>query len=83
MQIDDLSILDKPSKINDPCLQKVIEWERCLDSIEFVRAPKSKPPVGIPKIRGRQKKPNRTESNRINRTETDSNRTEVHFKPFG
>ena len=29
------------------------------------------------------KKPNRTESNRTNRTETDSNRTKVYFKPFG
>ena len=31
---------------------------------------------------GWAKNPNRTESNRINRTKTDSNRTKVYFKPF-
>ena len=49
MQIDDLPIPERPSKINDPCLQKVFGWERCLDSMEFVRAPKPEPPVDIKK----------------------------------
>ena len=47
MQIDDLPISEKPSKINDPYLQKMIEWARCLDSMEFVRVPKTEPPVDI------------------------------------
>ena len=38
-----------------------------------------RPPNSLAR-RGGQKKPNRTESNR---TETDSNRTKVYFKPFG
>ena len=29
------------------------------------------------------KKTNQTESNRTNRTKTDSNRTKIYFKPFG
>ena len=49
MQIDDFSIPEKPSKINDPCLQRVNEWERYLDSMEFVKVLKPKPPVDIQK----------------------------------
>lgn len=47
MQIDDLLILEKLSKINNPCLQKVIEWKRCLDSMGFVRVPISELRVNI------------------------------------
>ena len=49
MQIVDLQIPEEPSKINDPCLQKVIEWKRCLDLMEFVRVSKPEPPVDIQK----------------------------------
>ena len=50
MQIDDLLVPDKPSKINDSCLQQVIEWERCLDLMEFVRVPKPESLVDIQRV---------------------------------
>ena len=50
MKINDFLILEKLSKINDPCLQRVTEWERYLDLKEFVRIPKPETSMGIQKI---------------------------------
>ena len=45
MQIDDHPLPEKPSKINDPYLQKLIEVGRHPDSMEFVKVPKIEPPM--------------------------------------
>ena len=49
MKIDDLPFSEKPSKINDPYLQKVIEGEKYMDLMEFVKVPKPELPVDIQK----------------------------------
>ena len=49
MKIDDLPFSEKPSKINDLYLQKVIEGEKYMDSMEFVKVPKPELPVDIQK----------------------------------
>ena len=47
MQSDDPPFPGIPSKINDPCLHKLIEGERILDSIESVIMPTRGQPVDI------------------------------------
>ena len=49
MQINHFLIPKKLSKINDPCLQRVTEWERYMDLMEFVKISKPETSVDIQK----------------------------------
>ena len=52
MQNDDLPLLEKLSKINDPYLQKMIDMEKYLGLTGSVRTPRPELPVDIQRRHG-------------------------------